>query len=363
MSCYKAYDDDSERVEIHGFSKAFRKAGDSLLPNGDLKGLEAPTLDQAARMWYEKQKGTKYTDLWRLMACRGAGGLSLLLEHEIGKVYLEVLQAADVIVTTPVTATKYLGRLQPPFNPALVIFDEAPHARELSTLIAIANFNPAAWLFTGDHRQTKPWVGSHGKRPAINMYVEQLRVSMMERAYLANPSSPSLLINHRAHGNLQELGSKLFYEGKLLPAKDPSAADALPPSTLHLRREYIMPLKSNDGQEVSRLLVILKAPGPPERVQGSWYHPQHEKWTMRLVTKLLQDPKFLQVDGKAPGHILIMSPYKQSFLEYQKAIRNLKKSSRHLEKCVLEARVEARTVATAQGHEADFVILDLVRDR
>ncbi|ROV88865.1 hypothetical protein VPNG_10342 [Cytospora leucostoma] len=144
LSLYKADYDDSKRVEIHSFSKAFRKAKDSLLPNGDLKGREAPILDQAARMWYEKQKGTRYTDLLKLLDFNGAGSLIYLLEHEIGKVYSEVLQAADVIVTTPVTATKYLGRLTPPFNPALVIFEEAPHARELSTLIAIANFSPAA---------------------------------------------------------------------------------------------------------------------------------------------------------------------------------------------------------------------------
>jgi regulator of nonsense transcripts 1 len=82
---------------------------------------------------------------------------------------------------------------------------------------------------------------------------------------------------------------------------------------------------------------------------------------MDLVSKLLRDPQFLQTNGKDPGSILIMSPYKQAFQEYRKAIKELKKNSPDLEKRIVD--VEPRTIGTAQGHEADFVILDLVRDR
>lgn len=352
LSRYKPESDKTKRIEIHKFSNAFWKA------DKPLEECIAPTLDQAARSWYEKHKHTKYSNLRTVLGIRNSEDFNALVDEEIEQVYRDVLQAADVVVTTPVTASKFSKHMGSCFQPSLVIFDEAPHARELSTLIAIARFHPAAWLFTGDHRQTKPWVSSHGKRPAINKAVHQLRVSMMERAYVANPRMPSLLINHRAHGNLQMLASKLFYQGEMVPAKDP---DDFPSSTIHLRQKYIMPLKANNGPEVSRLIVILKGIGPPTDVQKSWYHPKHQEWIMGLVSKLLRDPQFLQINGKDPGSILIMSPYKQAFYEYRKAIKELKKNSPDLAKRVLN--VEPRTIGTVQGHEADFVILDLVRDR
>lgn len=350
LSRYEANKDESVRVTIHDFTNAFRNAGKS---SGE---HVAPTLDQAAKSLYERHKDTDYADIKTMLGGNNPQTFHELLKESIEHVYCDVLQAADVIVTTPVTASKFATELGSHFKPSLVIFDEAPHARELSTLIDIARFQPAAWLFTGDHRQTKPWVGSHGQRPAINKAVHQLRVSMMERAYVANPDMRSLLINHRAYGNLQMLGSKLFYGGKMVPANNP---DDLTPSTLHLRQKYIMPLKHNTGPEVSRLVVVLKGIGSPKEVQKSWYHPKHQQWTMDLITKLLRDPQFLQTNGRDPGSILIMSPYKRSFLEYRKAAKQLKKRYPIFEK----REFEPRTVSTAQGHEADFVILDLVRPR
>lgn len=172
------------------------------------------------------------------------------------------------------------------------------------------------------------------------------------------PNMTSLLINLRAHGNLQRLASELFYQGKMNPAKGPDEPGALPPSTHHLQQSYIMPLKYNTGPEVLRLLVILNNNGPPLSVNRSWYHPKHQQWAMNLVSQLLRDPQFLQTNGKDPGAILIMSPYKQACHRYRKAIRELKGQAPELEDRV----VEPRTVGTGQGHEADFVILDLVSD-
>lgn len=352
--------DKSEHVDAHGFADPFRKAGGSVLdPGHDMKDTVAPTLHETARMWYEREKSpTKYVTLQSLLERQDASRFRSLWEYEVEQVYRDVLRAADVLVTTPVTASKFSKFLGPVFRPALVIFDEAPHARELSIMISIAKFDPEVWLLTGDHRQTKPFVGSHARKPAVNKYVEQLRVSTMERAHMANPKMPSLLVNHRAHGNLQMLASKLFYQGQMIPARDPGEPGALPPSTLHLRQKYIMPLKRNKGSEVSRLVVVLRDTGPPESVQTSWYHPEHQRWTMRLVSKLLQDPQFLHTNGKDPGSILIMSPYRQALFEYRKAIKELKRKFPEHEKRI----VEPRTVDTAQGYEADFVVLDLVRD-
>lgn len=230
------------------------------------------------------------------------------------------------------------------------MFDEAPHARDLSLLISIANFKPQAWVMSGDHRQTRPFTLTNSP---------QLQVSVMERAYKSDPDMPGLLINHRASGNLQELASMLFYDSKMIPYKSPSELCAIPREAMYLCEKYLMPMKDHQGSEVSRLLVVLKG-GSPTQVQKSWHNAGHQAWVMKLVGKLVSDVRFLQINSRERGTILIMSPYAAARTEYGKAIRDLKKENKgSLRGCT----VEARTVDTAQGHEADVCIVDLVHEK
>ncbi|KAL2276083.1 hypothetical protein FJTKL_01369 [Diaporthe vaccinii] len=127
----------------------------------------------------------------------------------------------------------------------------------------------------------------------------------------------------------------------MIPAIDPQQADGIPPSTAHLRSKYIMPIKRNEGHQVSRLLVKLKDPGPAAQVdERSWWHPGHQRWVMDLVLELLEDGEFRQTNGEGEGTILIMAFYKQAFIQYRKAVRELK--ARHPE--FKDRVVEARTV-------------------
>lgn len=354
--------DDSEQLQIHDFASAFRSAEHTMRARANQPegGVVAPTLDEAAWAMYERFKDTKYARLRTIrhhMDLVRSTDLGYLENSELETLYRDTLQDADMVFTTPVSASKFSSSM---FSPTLVIFDEAPHSRELSTLIALAHFNPAAWILSGDIRQTKPYVRSIGSQPCKDKYGPQLQVSMMERAHRQNPNRPSLNINHRAHGGLEKLASLLFYFGRMIPAIDPSQPGAIPPSTAHLRDKYIMPMKRNEGSKVSRLLISLKDPGgaccPDKR---SWYHPGHQRWVMELVLELLKDRHFRRTNGEGPGTILIMAPYKEAAIRYRKAIRELK----NLYSAFSERVVEARSVDTAQGHEADAVILDLVRQR
>lgn len=358
---YSSKIDDSQKVPLHRFASAFRSAEHSFMARTDhAEDCTAPSLDEAAWAMYQRFKNTKYarlTTIRRHMSLVKSTDLDYLENSELETLYRDTLLDADMVFTTPVSAAKFSSSM---FSPTLVIFDEAPHARELSTLIAVAHFNPAAWIFSGDVRQTKPFVKSFGSDNCRNKYVQQLRVSMMERAYGRNPDAPSLNINHRALGDLQRLASVLFYRGKMIPAIDPQQPGAIPPTAAHLRNNYIMPMKRNDGKQVSRLLVTLKDPCPVTQVDHrSWWNPGHQRWVMDLVLKLLRDPQFRQINGVAQGTILIMALYKEAFIQYRKAIRELK--ARHT--AFSESVVEARTVDSAQGHEADVVILDFVRGR
>lgn len=364
---YNPAEDGPEMVDVHRFSLPFLRAGTQSANRA--AGLQqdnvAPTLDQFARANYERHRNTEYSRLRDML--RGvdtenfdtATIVSFAVEREIEKVYRNALRNIDVLVTTPVAASKFSSALANIFDPTLVIFDEAPHAREASTLIPIAKFNPLAWIFTGDHRQMKPWVGSRGQRPNINRHAPQLGTSMMERKHHVNPGGHALMINHRARGNLPQLPSNLFYNNRMVSAYAEGQDGWLPTSARHLRESYIMPMKRNNGPPVSRLIVVLGGIGRPTNSQESWFHPAHRRWVKDLVAKLLRDRDFRQANGAGRGTVLIMAPYRAASFEYRKVIKELRTGRPRLD----TSGVEARTVDTAQGHEADFVILDLVRDK
>lgn len=360
---YRESKDKFDLLEIYDFVTTFEK---EVLAEGsataqrsqelDQPSKQALTLDAAAAAYYFSHRDTKYTllrDLYRLS--RGHRyKFKRLYEALVDKVYFDCLASAHFLAVTPVTASRFSGL----YRPKVVIFDEAAHAHELSVMIAIAEFQPEVWIFTGDPRQTQPYVGSHQyeAKENVNQEVEQLRVSTMARACKHYGDLPSLYINHRAQAGLEQLGSELFYGSKMIAA--PTTRKSLPESSDHLQRNYIMPLKMFKGSRVSRLLVSLKHCCPAERVQSSFYNPDHQAWVMDFVRKLVQDPAFLQVNGKSKGTILIMSPYKRAVINYTKEIQILAKES-GLNGCL----VEARTIDTAQGHEADVVVLDLVKER
>lgn len=351
--------DESKEINLQGFSGPFEGA---LRPprltnkkGGKTEECQASRLDEAAAAYYEAHKDTKYAQLTSLLSV-GRYGLQDLMDHLAEEVYRDTLAEASFVATTPVTASKLTTHL---YDSRLIIFDEAPHARELSIMISIAQFNPAAWILTGDHHQTKPYAGSLGNRPNINEFVEQLRVSTMERACRKDPSMPSLLVNHRAKAGLEKLASRLFYNSMMEPAVDPSHLGAIPATTAHLITNYIMPLKRGKGPEVPRLLVVLDTDERATRVQTSFYHPAHQRFAMRLIRRLVADKGFLQTNGRDRGTILVMSHYGRASIEYGKAIRDLARAEGAHRGCL----VEARTIDVSQGHEADFVIQDFVNDR
>ncbi|POS70459.1 hypothetical protein DHEL01_v211152 [Diaporthe helianthi] len=344
LAKYDKNKDQSDKVRIRRMALSTLKVGNIRSKShykGEKESRRAPTLEEAVMAYFEEHKDTRYAEL-----------------HDLCHIYNEDLQA----LRCQLVDKQVRGLAQLIVDPKLVIFDEAPHARELTIMIPIAKFCPEAWVFTGDHRQTKPYVGSHGLKRTVNKHVLQLRTSTMERAFKANPNMLSLLTNHRACGGLQEPASALFYSGKMVPAVKPGTPGAIPPSTEHLRKTYIMPLKASQKKQVSRMLVVLEGfPFDREesRIQGSLCNENHQDWVKELVEKLVRDPKFLQTNGKDRGTILIMSPYKRAVIEYGKMISVIKgQRPSGLDGCI----VEARTVDTAQGFEADVVILDFVSD-
>lgn len=109
----------------------------------------APTLDELAWDVYESQKTKRYKGLYELMGKAMKNGSIAKTDEfkdSVNQLYRDVLQHVDFIATTPVpAATAFDGY----FKADVIVFDESPHAREASTLVAIAQFEPVAWIFSG----------------------------------------------------------------------------------------------------------------------------------------------------------------------------------------------------------------------
>ncbi|KAK0741984.1 P-loop containing nucleoside triphosphate hydrolase protein [Apiosordaria backusii] len=318
---------------------------------GPTMRCKAPSLDEAAWERYEAHKTTKYESITKYMEEDLFGQdealvVPLRFRNLVYNLYRDTLADADFIATTPVAASKHFKGM---FKPDLVFFDESPHARELCNLIAIANFNPLAWIFCGDYRQTVPYVGSAGPE-SHNPYAKQMQVSMMERAARAGAIRHELLMNHRAYGGLHRLASDLWYDGKMVSGTDKVASRPL----IHVRN-YISRLNGGKPCDVPRLIVHLRR-SLGEKAEGtSCWNPSHTNWVMARIKELLADPHFRKPEKMEPGTILIISPYKAAFNQYKKELKKLPQWAKK--------RVEARTVDVSQGHEADFVFLDLSKER
>ncbi len=176
-----------------------------------------------------------------------------------------------------------------------------------------------------------------------NIYREQIQVSMMERAALANVIQCELLMNHRSFGGLHELASTMWYGGRMVSGNSQN------PESLQQVQRYLERFMDGRPCTVPRLLVHIKNCGPEARDGTSAWNPGHTAWVMARVREILYDVEF------AARTILIISPYKKAFNEYKTEVKKLPSWA--------QKRVEARTVDVVQGHEADFVFLDLVKEK
>ncbi|UKZ74284.1 hypothetical protein TrVFT333_001946 [Trichoderma virens FT-333] len=302
-------------------------------------GRRAPNLDEAAWDHYEKHKHDSYPGLTKLLDRIEKeevldGEDWRLLRRLVTGLYRDVLAGADFVATTPVAASGSFAKL---FRPEIVFVDEAPHARELTTLIPLAYFDPVAWIFTGDVKQTRPFVDSCGsertaqlKGLKFNPYAEQLRFSTMARAAAADALDQKLLVNNRAYGNLQRLPSEMFYDGEMTSGHSEEAM--YPPSTKYLK-DHLEKLSGKQNLEENRLVVSFET-SSEETHRSSFWNPKQHHWVIEQVKCLLEDAKFQSVSG-TPGTIMIQTP------------------------TALPTGI--LTVDKAQGNQADVVFLDMVR--
>lgn len=327
----------------------------------------APTIRDFIR-WVFRSRAVEFPTLTKWVngeqEKKGNGDFDLVIQREWNKLLQEALPLIDMMVTTVNGAAKIAPAGGHAFQPRLVIFDEASRARELSTLVPISCFPSAeAWLFTGTCELSKPYVGSYGNRGLWNPCQQQLRTSMMERAQHVVLDMQWLSLNYQTYGNLQELPSKLFWDGRIRSA----IPEPFPTATRHLL-QHLQRFATGHELTVPRLLVHTEQTRKPDSRAKSKYNLNHVEWVVkRLIRDLAQDPHFRSADGKEPGSITVVTPYRAQLAHYSKEIKDLMKDldkSRqgagiHGQKLHREMRIEARSTDTVQSHSADLVVIDL----
>ena len=347
-----------EEIGLDFTRRFLTTAGISQHGNFERSQNKAPTLDEAAWDYYKLHKNDCFSSLKKILDRMDEGQVLESSDWKglrgfVALLYRAVIAQADFIATTPVAASGSFPHL---FHPDIIFVDEAPHARELTTMIPIAYFEPLAWIFTGDVKQTRPFVKTKTKRDAEkgglkwNPFAEQLRVSTMARAARVNAISSQLLVNTRAYGNLHLLPSKLFYHGNMVSGRQGTAL--YPQSTLHLKK-FLEMLGNCEHIDENRVIVCLRQ---SEEVKhgSSFLNPVHHNWLLQHVQKLLRDADFRSItEAMAPGTIMIQTPYRAAMLLYSAEIKRWPKD--------WQSRVQVVTVDKAQGNQADVVFLDMVR--
>ncbi|KAK1986150.1 nonsense-mediated mRNA decay protein 1 [Colletotrichum cereale] len=346
-----------------GFLKQARMFGG--LHKASRDDSRAPTLDEVAWDKYEADK-TKHIALTKILNKLDQGvtktdQTARELRKCVARLYFSAIGEADFIATTPVGAAGYLSKR---FHPDIVFLDEAAHARELTAMIPIALYSPYAFILTGDTRQTRPFVegvNALGKNVQENVYARQLMISTMERADLAGALDSKLLISHRMYGNLHELASELFYDGLLTSGL--SESHRYPDAVRHIQG-WLSKVTGGKACAVPRILLSHRGSAEASD-KASFYNPVHEAFIQQRCHELLEDPNFRRIDQpEKPGRILIITPYRAALVRYKRFIKVLPlKVQGRLEIELKTSAIEARTVDSAQGHEADFVFVDTVRTK
>lgn len=324
-----------------------------LLRNPD----KAPTLDEAAWDYFESHKGNeRFAPLAEILGRMRSGEVLTnadwkVLRKRVSLLYRVVLAQADFIATTPVAT---YGSFPKFFKPDVIFMDEAPHARELTTLIPIAYFTPIAWIFSGDVKQTQPFVKGGDARDMTrkglkaNPFAQQLRFSTMARAATVGALNAQLLVNKRAYANLHRLPSLMFYDGQMSSGHEAR----YPPSASYLKG-YLERLGNVEDLAENRVIVQLHA-SCEQTQRSSFWNPVHHRWILEQAEALLRDDQFVSItEPDTPGTIMIQTPYSTAVRQYDTQVKQWPERWRN--------RVQVLTVDKAQGNQADVVLLDMVR--
>lgn len=278
----------------------------------------------------------------------------------------EVLDGVVAIFCTPVVARE-IANHHPSWYPGLVIGDEAGRMTEALSLVLTSAWPKAAVIFAGDPYQFGPVSNTYrgnidvvaGPKSERFIYKDvfgpQRTYSLLARADAKGMSDIVLSDSYRSEGDCQVFAARKFYHGRM--------------DIVHRNREIHSDVVKSRlstllGHTPNVCSIFIDMPDAQEQKVGLTYSNESSArlsialalWVAQQNFGLctdLRDEKPEQEVRKAT--ICVMTPYKAQKQHLEYAWQKVSPVEVHRES------IDIRLVDEAAGHEADFVIYDMVR--
>jgi hypothetical protein len=268
------------------------------------------------------------------------------MKSDLSKLMATTIREADIIVCTVAAAGQ--TDLATNFRPAVVYIDEAARILELKSLVPLANYNPAAFVFAADHMQMRPTVLS-----TMNPFRSQLLTSLFERLLSAGHEHSMLTVQHRCKGDIVPWVSDTFYQGKVT---SPPLSDS---ELVKLNMVYHFVEQLGVSKPTNRYAVNIRHSSALRQNGGtSSYNDDEVDHIMEDVERIRKHPELKKMS------ICILSFYKAQVSKLKFECSNLSRvfvvdGNEHLP----IPTPAAKTVDGAQGAEYDIVLVSFVQDR
>ncbi|RDA86435.1 hypothetical protein CP532_6488 [Ophiocordyceps camponoti-leonardi (nom. inval.)] len=263
-----------------------------------------------------------------------------------------IIANADMIIATPVAIAEMADSFN--FAPDLVIVDEAGRMTEASALIPVARYPAAAFLYIGDPRQFGPIAALADVKDVPSVFSRQRQLSLLHRAFLAACVDGVLSTNYRCQGDVASWAQIHHYSSTMHVFHRHSP-------TVAAFRQHLQPLAVSleDGNRVLSNSMWLDLQDLPEqRIGTSFANIAQARVGIAVIVQLFLAGAVTALDTSGTprsGKILIICAYAQQRAVYLDLLRSLSPQP------FPANTVSVRTIDNSQSHEAELVLIDLVR--
>ncbi|MCJ8734857.1 hypothetical protein PDJAM_G00240160 [Pangasius djambal] len=267
----------------------------------------------------------------------------------------EELMTYKIVVTTVVTAGRLVTGGLPAGHFTHIFVDEAGHAVECETIIAIAGLLRAETgqlVLAGDPKQLGPILRS----PYAIRY--GLGLSLLERLMTENPLYKKtdtgfnsnyvtkLLRNYRSHRAILKTPNEMFYDGELQPCADEFS------TSFYCNWEHL--------PKTGFPLIFHGVPGKDERESNSpsFFNTSEITVVVDYLKKLLLTQGKKGIAKISPKDIGIITPYRKQVEKLRKAITKCDKELKDFKGI---EHLKVGSVEEFQGQERRVIIVSTVR--
>ncbi|KAL1643459.1 hypothetical protein SLS58_004817 [Diplodia intermedia] len=270
----------------------------------------------------------------------------------------EIVRQSPIVACTTSSCGQKLVRQNAGvnFNGIAVAIDEGSRDREADTYIPLTKLSshPVALHIFGDMKQGLPvHISSLGK--GFNEFINRGKLPLMNRLISQGYPFIALKKQYRMHRILMAFPNQRFYDSTLIT--DDEANKALNPELAKCLQE-ISGFEGEIPDDILRLLYFEVSDSTVRKSSNthSRANLEHVEFVMTIIKKLQAT-----LGGRTRKTVMIQTPYRRQASAYRDYIIDAYRKERSAGGGVDQNLLpDVRTVDSAQGSEADIVILDLV---